>query len=75
MTDIEKMLIQANNVASDKYPELVVKYIREKYTLNDELAIRNNYDLDNQKYAEEYETYQRYRLACKQRAKEELGIE
>ena len=75
MTDIEKMLIQANNVASDKYPELVVKYIREKYTLNDELAIRNNYDLDNQKYAEEYEAYQRYRLACKARAKEELGIE
>ena len=75
MTDIEKMLVQANNVAKEKYPELVVQYIREKYTLNDELAIRNNYDLDNQKYAEEYETYQRYRISCKQRAKEELGIE
>ena len=65
----------AQKNAEVAYPILVRKYIAQKYSVEDELAIRNNYDLDNQKYAEEYETYQRYRLACKQRAKEELGIE
>ncbi|GEM_PF-4605871 len=69
-------LLEKNAKANpDKwYPILVREFIKEQYSLEDELAIRNNYDLDNEAYAEEYEAYQRYRLECKARAKAICGI-
>lgn len=65
----------AQKNAEVAYPILVRKYIAEKYTVQDELAIRNNYDLDPFKYKPEYDKYQAYRVECKNRAKEELGLE
>jgi hypothetical protein len=57
------------------YPILVRKNIAKKYSVEDELAILNNYATDPVKYAEEYNAYQTFRAECKQRAKTELGIE
>lgn len=52
------------------YPKLVVKYIREKYpTMDDEIAIMNNYRADPEKYGEEYAEYQNYRAEVKQALK------
>lgn len=56
------------------YPIRVRKYISQKYKVEDELAILNNYASDPSKYAEEYAEYQAYRAECKARAKEELGL-
>ena len=60
--------------ANIAYPQKVRKYIAERYSVEDELAILNNYAQDPQRYAEEYAEYQAYRAECKLRAKEELGI-
>ena len=70
-------LLEKNAKANpDKwYPILVRRYIAKKYSIEDELAIRNNYDLDPEKYREKYEQYQSYRLECKARAKEICGID
>ena len=59
----------------DLYPILVRRYIAEKYSVEDELAILNNYASEPSKYQAEYAEYQTYRATCKQRAKTELGIE
>lgn len=65
-------LLEKNAKANpDKwYPILVRRYIAKKYSIEDELAIRNNYDIDPDKYAEKYAEYQSYRAECKARAKE-----
>ena len=70
-------LLEKNAKANpDKwYPILVRRYIAKKYSIEDELAILNNYATDPQKYATEYTAYQTFRAECKARAKEELGIE
>ena len=65
----------AQKNAEVAYPILVRKYIAQKYSVEDELAILNNYATDPIKYASEYSAYQTFRAECKQRAKEELGIE
>ena len=65
----------AQKNAEVAYPILVRKYIAQKYSVEDELAILNNYASDPQKYASEYSAYQTFRAECKARAKEELGIE
>lgn len=65
----------AQKNAEIAYPILVRKYIAKRYSVEDELAILNNYATDPQKYATEYQTYQTFRAECKARAKEELGIE
>lgn len=65
----------AQKNAEVAYPILVRKYIAQSYSVEDELAILNNYASDPQKYESEYTAYQTFRAECKQRAKEELGIE
>lgn len=71
MTLLEK---NARENPAKWYPILVREFIKEQYSLEDELAIRNNYDLDPEKYRAEYEEYQSWRLQCKARAKEICGI-
>lgn len=61
--------------AEAAYPILVRKYIAQNYSVEDELAILNNYATDPQKYATEYQAYQAFRAECKATAKEELGLE
>ncbi|MBO7214566.1 MAG: hypothetical protein J6V66_03610 [Clostridia bacterium] len=51
------------------YNEKVSMFIRQKYTINDEIALINNYNLDKEKYKQEYEEYQEYRAQCKEWAK------
>lgn len=75
MTDLELMLTKANHTEAEKYPELVSKYIRERYTLDAEFALINNYNADPQGHAEDYAEYQNYRAECKAMAKAKLGIE
>lgn len=56
------------------YPILVTKYIRERYTLDSEFALINNYNADPSLYGSAYAEYQAYRLECKARAKTECGM-
>lgn len=49
------------------YEEKVVEYIRERYTIDDELAILRQRDRKTEEFAE----YDAYCEECKQRAKEE----
>lgn len=66
------------------YNRLVEEFIREKYTLGDELAISNNrmavFDANllpkekEDKYNREYYAYQQYREECKKKAREICGI-
>ena len=65
----------AQKNAEVAYPIFVRKYIAQKYSIEDELAILNNYATDPQKYATEYRAYQAFRAECKERAKEELGLD
>lgn len=51
------------------YEQKVEDFIAEKYTVKQEIALINNYNLDNEKYKQEYEEYQEYRRQCKERAK------
>ena len=60
--------------AEKAYPILVRKYIATQYSVEDELAILNNYATDPTKYATEYQNYQTFRAECKARAKAELGL-
>lgn len=53
------------------YEQKVEDYIAERYTIKQELALINNYNLDVEKYRQEYEEYQEYRMQCKERAKGE----
>lgn len=64
----------AQKNAEVAYPILVRKYIAQSYSVEDELAILNNYASDPQKYESEYTAYQAFRAECKARAKEELGL-
>jgi hypothetical protein len=52
------------------YPPLVEKYIRQRYTLSDELAIQRQRD----EKAEEFKEYYNYCEWCKIKAKEELEL-
>lgn len=61
--------------AEKAYPILVRKYIAKQYSVEDELAILNNYATDPQKYATEYQNYQTFRAECKERAKVMCGRE
>lgn len=71
MTVLEK---NARENPGKWYPILVRQFIRERYELEDELAIRNNYDLDPGSHRKEFEDYQTWRLQCKARAKVICGI-
>ena len=66
------------------YERLVEEFIREKYTLGDELAVSNNrmavFDVNllprekDDEYNREYYAYQIFREECKKRAREICGI-
>ena len=58
---------QYNNIS---YEDLVTQFIREKYSLNDELALSRQRDTK----AEEFNTYYEYCEECKVKAKEIKGI-
>lgn len=64
--DIE--LLKAHGDLEELYGELVTNYIRERYTLDSELAILRQRDTKPEEFAE----YDRYAEACKTRAKEEI---
>lgn len=51
------------------YEELVVQLIREKYTLDDELAIQRQKETKH----DEWEAYFAYCEECKAKAKEKVG--
>ena len=53
---------------AEKYPVLVEKYIREKYTLSAELAILRQRDVKTA----EFDEYNAYAEQCKERAKNEI---
>lgn len=53
---------------SEKYPVLVERYIREKYTLSAELAILRQRDVKTA----EFDEYNAYAEQCKERAKNEI---
>ena len=53
-----------------KYPALVEKYIRAKYTLSDELAILRQRDTK----PDEFNEYNYFAENCKLQAKIELGL-
>lgn len=53
-----------------KYPDLVEKYIRAKYTLSDELAILRQRDTK----PDEFNEYNYFAESCKLQAKIELGM-
>jgi len=53
-----------------QYPKLVEKYIREKYSLSDELAILRQRDTK----PEEFTNYYNYAEECKAKAKQDLNI-
>ena len=55
---------------AEKYPVLVEKYIREKYTLSAELSILRQRDTK----PKEFDEYNAYAEECKERAKTELKI-
>lgn len=55
----------------DKYENRVVELLREKYSLNQELAILRQRDAK----PEEYAAYNEYAEACKTKAKIELNIQ
>ena len=54
------------------YSDLIVGYIREKYSINDELAIQRQCDNSEEKKAE-FDEYNAFCDACKVKAKEVLS--
>lgn len=54
----------------NKYIELVGRFMRERYSINDELAILRQRDLKQ----EEFARYNAYAEECKKNAKEKVGL-
>lgn len=54
----------------EQYKQRVIEFIREKYTIDDELAILRQRDTK----IKEFQEYDAYVEECKQQAREELGI-
>lgn len=70
-----KKIIQHWEYVKDErpdYSELIVGYIREKYSINDELAIQRQCDNSEEKKAE-FDEYNAFCDACKVKAKEVLS--
>lgn len=63
---------QPQQTVQDRYPQLVVQYIRERYSADDETALlrKRLAGLDVNEFSE----YNYYCEQCKTRAKQELGI-
>lgn len=62
--------VAAEEFVEDYYKQRVIKLIRERYSLDDEIAIQR------QRYVkpEEFEKYNDYVENCKQQVKEEIGL-
>lgn len=56
---------QSIEISELKKGVIVSNLIRLKYSLDDEIALINNYNLNNSQYQAEYEEYQNYRNNCK----------
>lgn len=70
MSNLVNKLIKGTKVEKEEYNNLIVKLIRQKYSINDELAIlRQQTTKPN-----EFEEYNNYVEQCKVKAKEMLGI-
>ena len=70
-----KKIIQRWEYVKDErpdYSELIVGFIREKYSINDELAIQRQCDNSEEKKAE-FDEYNAFCDACKTKAKEILA--
>lgn len=63
-------LARKNGTATRLYPKLVVEKIRNRYSLDEELAILRQRDTKPDEFAE----YNAFAEQCKVEAKEELGI-
>ena len=68
MNNLIKKLIEGTEVEKKEYEALVVSYIRERYSINDELSIIRQRDSKPDEFAE----YNRYVEECKVRAKESI---
>lgn len=71
MENYKIKLARLNGTQSRLYPELVSELIREKYSLNAEIAILRQRDEKPLEFAE----YNAYAERCKSEAREILGIE
>lgn len=70
-----KKIVQSWNYEKDERPdygELIVGFIRERYSINDELAIQRQWDNSSEKKAE-FNEYNSFCDNCKVRAKEVLA--
>ena len=56
------------------YKTTIRRKIHKKYSIDDEIALQNNFITSPEKYGTEYQEYQNYREQCKREAKIELGI-
>ena len=65
-----KELSKLNGIAEARFSEYLTQRIREKYTINDELAILRQRDTKPDEFAE----YNAYVERCKAELKAELGI-
>ena len=69
MNNLLKKLIEGTEVEKKEYEALVVSYIREKYSINDELSIIRQRDSK----PDEFNEYNNYIEECKAKAKEKLS--
>jgi len=70
-----KKIIQSWNYEKDErpdYSELIVGYIRERYSINDELAIQRQWDNSAEK-KQEFNEYNDFCDGCKVKAKADLA--
>lgn len=70
MKPIEIKLAKLNGTQKRHYPSLVTEKIRERYSIDAELAILRQRD----EKPEEFAAYNAYAEQCKKEAKEELGL-
>lgn len=71
LTEREKRFSEKNGILDKIYAQLASQYIRERYTLDDELAIIRQKDDSDAKRAE-FEVYTAYAEECKIRAHREV---
>jgi hypothetical protein len=70
MTELEKKLAEKNNTMPRIYGDLVNSYIREVYSLSEELSITRQ----KEEKPEEYAQMTAYIEQCKIRARQDLGL-
>lgn len=73
LTDKQRRLCQKNDILDKIYAERVSQLIRERYSLNDELAILRQKDSSAEKAAE-FEAYTLYAEECKIKARQEIYV-